>query len=45
LDGSVVTSVGLCWEGLNNGGELAFSAELDDGRFGIFRATPSMESG
>lgn len=45
LDGSVVTSLSLCWEGLNNGGELAFSAQLDDGRSGIFRATPSMRSG
>jgi hypothetical protein len=40
LRGGVVTNVTFCREGLNNGGQLAFAARLDDGRSVIVRATP-----
>jgi hypothetical protein len=38
--GGAVTSLTFCREGLNNGGQLVFSAQLDDGRSVILRATP-----
>ncbi len=42
LDGSTVTNLILGREGLNNAGQLAFRAQLADGRSVVFRATPSM---
>jgi hypothetical protein len=39
LDGSTVTNVVFCREGLNNRGQLAFQAQLADERTVIFRAT------
>jgi hypothetical protein len=38
LDGSAITGLGL--GGINNHGQIAFSANLQDGRFVIFRAEP-----
>jgi hypothetical protein len=40
LMGSTVISVTVCSEGLNNAGEIVFVAQLEDGRRGIFVATP-----
>lgn len=40
LDGSVVTNVVACNEALNDHGELAFFAQLEDGRMVVYRATP-----
>jgi hypothetical protein len=40
LMGSTVVSVTVCSEGLNNAGEIAFVAQLEDGRRGVFVATP-----
>jgi hypothetical protein len=40
LGGSVVTDVSLCAEGLNDSGQLAFTAQLADGRTAVFRAEP-----
>lgn len=40
LDGAVTTNFVFCREGLNNQGQLAFLAFLDDGRSLIVRATP-----
>jgi hypothetical protein len=41
LDGSTVTNVFASNKSLNNGGQLVFFAELEDGRQGIFRADPA----
>lgn len=41
LAGSTVTGVILCREGLNTSGQVAFQAQLNDGRSVIARATPS----
>lgn len=38
LDGSIVTGVSFFREGLNDHGQLAFEAFLEDGRTGIYRA-------
>lgn len=43
LLGSTVTSLRLSSDGLNNSGELAFSATLADGTQGIFRTEPVPE--
>ena len=40
LDGSVVTNTTVCSEGLNNAGQIVFVAQLEDGRSGVFVATP-----
>jgi hypothetical protein len=40
LRGSRVTNVFICSEGLNNAGQIVFGAQFDDGRSGIFVATP-----
>jgi hypothetical protein len=40
LAGSTVMNIVFCHEGLNNHGELAFAAQLEDGRTVIFKATP-----
>ncbi len=40
LVGSRVINVTICSEGLNDAGEIAFVAQLEDGRRGIFLATP-----
>jgi hypothetical protein len=40
LAGSTVISLTICSEGLNAAGEIAFVAQFDDGRRGIFVATP-----
>ena len=40
LAGSTVTSAFICSEGLNNAGQLAFVAQLEDGRTVVVRATP-----
>jgi hypothetical protein len=41
LDGSTVTSVVFCREGLNNLGQLAFQAQLADERSVVMVATPA----
>jgi hypothetical protein len=47
LDGATVQNLRICEEGLNNSGELAFVADLEDPnapegfRVAVFRATPS----
>ena len=47
LDGSTVTNLRFCDEGLNNSGQLAFQATLNDPsvpegvRVAIYRATPT----
>jgi len=43
LDGSTITSLVMGRNGLNDQGQVAFSAELADGRKGIFVATPVPE--
>jgi hypothetical protein len=40
LDGATVTEVHLFRQGLNDNGQVAFFARLDDGTSGIFRADP-----
>jgi hypothetical protein len=40
LRGGTVISASVCSEGLNGAGELAFLAQFEDGRTGIFVATP-----
>ncbi len=40
LNGSTVVTLSLGREGLNDNGQVAFYAELADGRHGIFRADP-----
>ncbi|MBC7833565.1 MAG: hypothetical protein H7Y88_00510 [Phycisphaerales bacterium] len=40
IDGSAVTFVSLCREGLNNNGQIAFFAQLADGRGVVMVATP-----
>lgn len=44
LDGGTVAGLRFCEEGLNDSGQLAFIAEIEDGngdvRVGVFRATP-----
>jgi hypothetical protein len=40
LRGGTLTNASVCSEGLNGAGELAFFAQFDDGRTGIFVATP-----
>jgi hypothetical protein len=40
LGGSVVTNALVCSEGLNNNGQVAFVAQLEDGRTLIVRADP-----
>lgn len=45
-DGSTVTNLSFCEEGLNDSGQLAFRADFEDPdtfetRSAIFRATPS----
>ena len=42
LDGSVVTNAFVCSEGLSNLGRIAFVAQLEDGRTGIFLARPDL---
>jgi hypothetical protein len=41
LDGSAVTNVTMCAEGLNDAGQIAFTAQLADGRTAVFRADPA----
>ncbi len=45
LDGSLVTNVVFGREGLNDSGQLAFHAQLADGRTAVFRATPRRADG
>ena len=45
LAGSTVTDVFSFRNGLNDSGQVAFYAQLDDGRSGIFRADPVPEPG
>jgi hypothetical protein len=40
LGGSIVTNALICSEGLNNAGQIAFVAQLEDGRTLIVRADP-----
>jgi hypothetical protein len=40
LAGSTVSNLTVCWEGLNDSGQIVFKAELDDGRTVIVLATP-----
>ena len=40
LDGSTVSGLGIFWSSLNNAGQIAFVAQLADGRTAIYRADP-----
>ena len=40
LDGSTLQIAGLWFEAINNGGQIAFWANLADGRSGVYRADP-----
>jgi Ca2+-binding RTX toxin-like protein len=43
LAGSTVTELIIVQEGLNDSGQVAFQARLEDGNFAIFRADPSSQ--
>jgi len=40
LDGSTVSTLGTFWSSLNNAGQIAFVAQLADGRSAVYRADP-----